>query len=117
VHSPPGLPDVRFGSKADICAATSHVRFTPNSDRESGFLLNDLRVLIRRCRIKAAFNISRDKGLELRVTHALHVDRGGGFELSRHQRRNHAHVRHWIGPGRGHQRRLAQREPALVQIG
>jgi hypothetical protein len=27
---------VRFGSKADICAATSHVRFTPNSDRESG---------------------------------------------------------------------------------
>jgi hypothetical protein len=30
--------DVRFGSKADICAATSHVRFTPNSDRESGYL-------------------------------------------------------------------------------
>ena len=29
--------DVRFGSKADICAATSHVRFTPNSDRESVF--------------------------------------------------------------------------------
>src|SRR5262245_16506539 len=27
--------NVRFGSKADICAATSHVRFTPNSDRES----------------------------------------------------------------------------------
>src|SRR4029079_4449465 len=27
--------DVRFGSKADICAATSDVRFTPNSDRES----------------------------------------------------------------------------------
>ena len=26
---------VRFGSKADIGAATSHVRFTPNSDRES----------------------------------------------------------------------------------
>jgi hypothetical protein len=33
-------PDVRFGSKADICAATSHVRFTPNSDRESGFPAN-----------------------------------------------------------------------------
>src|SRR5262249_21995225 len=30
-----GWPDVRFGSKADICAAISHVRFTPNSDRES----------------------------------------------------------------------------------
>jgi hypothetical protein len=29
--------DVRFGSKADVCGATAHVRFTPNSDRESGF--------------------------------------------------------------------------------
>jgi len=28
--------DVRFGLKADICAAISDVRFTPNSDRESG---------------------------------------------------------------------------------
>jgi hypothetical protein len=28
--------DVRFGSKADICGATSDVRLTPNSDRESG---------------------------------------------------------------------------------
>jgi hypothetical protein len=26
---------VRFGSKADICSATGHVRFTPNSDRKS----------------------------------------------------------------------------------
>src|SRR5262245_19504852 len=32
--------DVRFGSKADMCGATSHVRFTPNSDRESGFPAN-----------------------------------------------------------------------------
>ena len=31
-----GVSDVRFGSQADICGATSHVRFTPNSDRESG---------------------------------------------------------------------------------
>ena len=31
------MPDVRFGSKADICSATAHVRFTPNSDRESDF--------------------------------------------------------------------------------
>ena len=30
-------PHVRFGSQADMCGATSHVRFTPNSDRESGF--------------------------------------------------------------------------------
>ena len=29
-------PDVRFGSKADMCGATRDVRFTPNSDRESG---------------------------------------------------------------------------------
>jgi hypothetical protein len=27
---------VRFGSKADMCAANSDVRFTPNSDRKSG---------------------------------------------------------------------------------
>src|SRR5262249_55989918 len=27
---------VRFGSKADMCSARAHVRFTPNSDRESG---------------------------------------------------------------------------------
>ena len=26
----------RFGSEADICGATAHVRFTPDSDRESG---------------------------------------------------------------------------------
>jgi hypothetical protein len=29
--------NVRFGSKADICSAKRHVRFTPNSDRESDF--------------------------------------------------------------------------------
>jgi hypothetical protein len=28
---------VRFGSLADICSATGHVRYSPNSDRESGF--------------------------------------------------------------------------------
>jgi len=27
--------DVRFGSKADICSAKRHVRFTPKSDRKS----------------------------------------------------------------------------------
>ena len=32
---------VRFGSKADICSAKGHVRFAPNSDRESGFPQND----------------------------------------------------------------------------
>jgi hypothetical protein len=29
--------NVRFGSLADICSAKEHVRFTPNSDRKSGF--------------------------------------------------------------------------------
>jgi hypothetical protein len=29
---------VRFGTKADICGATSHVRFTPNCDCKSGYL-------------------------------------------------------------------------------
>ena len=29
--------NVRFGLKADICSAKGHVRFAPNSDRESGF--------------------------------------------------------------------------------
>jgi hypothetical protein len=31
---------VRFGSLADICSAKGHVRFAPNSDRESGFPAN-----------------------------------------------------------------------------
>src|SRR5262249_17268405 len=29
------MAHVRFGSEADICSAKRHVRFTPNSDRES----------------------------------------------------------------------------------
>jgi hypothetical protein len=29
------MPDFRFGSKADICTATDHVRFTLKSDRKS----------------------------------------------------------------------------------
>ena len=34
--SEPNAVKVRFGSKADSCSAATHVRFTPNSDRESG---------------------------------------------------------------------------------
>jgi hypothetical protein len=33
----PIRPDVRFGSIADICSAKRHVRFAPDSDRESVF--------------------------------------------------------------------------------
>src|SRR5262249_47866071 len=32
-----GRPNVRFGSKADICTAPAHVRFTPNSDIDCVF--------------------------------------------------------------------------------
>src|SRR5215831_13773926 len=31
----PQRRNVRFGSKADMCSARAHVRFAPNSDRES----------------------------------------------------------------------------------
>jgi len=31
---------VRFGSEADMCSAKGHVRFTPESDRESGHAAN-----------------------------------------------------------------------------
>ena len=31
------MPDVRFGSKADMCSASIHVRFTPNSDIDCAF--------------------------------------------------------------------------------
>jgi hypothetical protein len=36
-EGPHSQGDVRFGSLADICSAKGHVRFTPNSDRKSGF--------------------------------------------------------------------------------
>ena len=38
-------PDVRFGSKADVCVAKPHVRFTPNSDRKSGHRQNAMSAL------------------------------------------------------------------------
>jgi hypothetical protein len=34
------VTNVRFGSKADICAAKCDVRFTPNSDRKSRHAAN-----------------------------------------------------------------------------
>ena len=39
---------VRFGSKADIRTAKSHVRFTSNNDRESGFPQNGMSALPRK---------------------------------------------------------------------
>ena len=40
-----GKTNVRFGSKADICSAKRHVRFTPGSDRESGLPLTVMSAL------------------------------------------------------------------------
>jgi hypothetical protein len=40
-----GPINVRFGSKADMCAAKSDVRFASNSDRESGFSQNVMSAL------------------------------------------------------------------------
>jgi hypothetical protein len=36
----PAVKDVRFGSCADMCVAIGHVRFAPNSDRESRHATN-----------------------------------------------------------------------------
>jgi hypothetical protein len=79
-------------------------------------LLNDLRVLIRRCRIKAAFNTPRDKGFELCARHTLRNWGDGGLELSRYQRCNHPHELEGMRPRRSHQRRLAQRRPRIAKI-
>jgi len=79
-------------------------------------LLNNLLVLIRRCRIKAALKTSRDNGFELRVRHTLRGNWGGGLELSRYQRCSQAHERHRIGPRHCHQRRLAESFPYITEI-
>jgi len=83
--------------------------------RKGAHLLNDLRVLIRRCRIKAAFNTSSDNGIELRVRHTLR-NCGGGLELSRDQRCNHAHELDRMRPRRCHQRWLAEGLPCITEI-
>jgi len=40
------VKDVRFGSKADMCSANSHVRFSPNSNRESGLPAKGMSALL-----------------------------------------------------------------------
>jgi hypothetical protein len=49
-----GCPDVRFGSLADICRAKRHVRFGPNSDRESGFQQKVMSALLLKADMCAA---------------------------------------------------------------
>ena len=70
--------------KSDAECVHSNVRLEASAD-----LLNDLPVLIRRCRIKAAFNTSSNNGFELRVRHTLRNWGNGGLELSRYQQCNH----------------------------
>jgi hypothetical protein len=41
--------DVRFGSKADICSAKGHVRFTPESDIKCDIWICPLRAKIGHC--------------------------------------------------------------------
>ena len=48
--------DVRFGSKADICGAPTHVRFTPDSDRESGYPQQDMSALPLKADVCGATN-------------------------------------------------------------
>ena len=48
------LSDVRFGSKADICAATSNVRFAPNSDRQSGLPRQAMSALLLKAEVCGA---------------------------------------------------------------
>src|SRR5262245_27084152 len=43
-----GGPNVGFGSKADICGAKRHVRFTLNSERKSGHPMVDREASPRR---------------------------------------------------------------------
>jgi len=48
--------NVRFGSEADMCAAKSDVRFTPNSDHKSEFPHKVMSALPPRATAKAIFS-------------------------------------------------------------
>src|SRR5215470_10729666 len=80
-------------------------------------LLNDLRVLTRRCRIKAALKFS-DKDIELRVRHTLYNCNWGDGDLGllRHQRCSQAHELGRIKHGHCLERRLAESLPRITEI-
>jgi hypothetical protein len=61
--------DVRFGSLADMCAAKSHVRFAPNSDREGGFLQKLMSALPPKADMSSA--TARDTSYGSRVAGAV----------------------------------------------
>jgi len=48
------LRNVRFGSLADICAATSDVLYTPNSDRQSGLPRQAMSALLLKAEVCGA---------------------------------------------------------------
>ena len=71
-----GDAHVRFGSKADICSASTYVRFTPDNDRESGFphkVMSALPVLLHH---KTPRN--RDGAVDLPVYHQRPLGAGCG---------------------------------------
>ena len=78
-------------------------------------LLNDLRVLIRRCRIKVAFNTSSDNGLELRVRHrsVTGVVASSSLGISDATTRTNSTGSR---PRRCHQRWLAESLPCIAEI-
>ena len=68
------LLSVRFGSKADICSAKGHVRFTP----ESGHVQSDQGCPLReRCKDETALHYCCRYGFDSRIKHGY-----GGTETT-----------------------------------
>src|SRR5262245_51726930 len=88
--------DVRYGSKADMCSAQAHVRFTPDSDRESGFPRKVMSALpptadmcgaTRDVRFGPKVDIVPTRRLHPRgqaIWEALNTERSGDFGIDRH---------------------------------
>jgi hypothetical protein len=55
-------PNVRFGSKADMCNAPAYVRFAPDSDRKSGHaaMVMPLKADIRSAQTHVSFGPKAD---------------------------------------------------------
>jgi hypothetical protein len=52
----------RFGSKADVCGAQTHVCFTPNSDRESEIPQKAMSALARKRTLRVSGNPRHSTG-------------------------------------------------------
>ena len=64
--------DVRFGSKADMCSAKRHVRFTPNSGHGSGIPINKKPLSFRPEGFPATYQIYQTLLVGCRVRMAVH---------------------------------------------